>query len=59
VRDEHFRTLEALIRQADTLDMVLEVTIFSHEKMGIPEPRWSPVRRHVFEHLRKTGRAPA
>jgi len=30
IRDEHFRTLATLIEAADELDMVIEVTLFSH-----------------------------
>lgn len=32
VRDEHFQTLAALIEAADRLDMIIEVTLFAHEK---------------------------
>jgi len=32
VRDEHFQTLTALIDAADEQEMVIEVTLFSHEK---------------------------
>lgn len=32
IRDRHFQTLAALIEAADSLAMVVEVTLFSHEK---------------------------
>lgn len=52
VRDGHFRTLEALIRQADTLDMVLEVTLFSHEKQDqLPAEALERGARGIAERL--------
>lgn len=52
VRDEHFSTLAALIREADSLAMVIEVTLFSHEKKAqLPAEALARGARGVAERL--------
>jgi hypothetical protein len=53
VRDKHFRTLTEIIAAADALGMVVEVTLFSHEKqpnMSVPSQERASV--HMARLLR-------
>jgi hypothetical protein len=53
VREEHFATLAALVTQADALGMVVEVTLFSHEKKEqLPAEALERGARGVAERLR-------
>lgn len=53
VRESHFRTLEGIIRQADGLGMVLEVTLFSHERQPpLPLEALERGARGMAERLR-------
>lgn len=50
--DSHVRTLEAIVTAADRLDMVIELTLFSHEKQpNLPEEVQARGARLLAERL--------
>jgi hypothetical protein len=53
IRDRHFATLAELLRQTDALAMVVEVTLFSHEKRpNLPPDALERGARGVTERLK-------
>ena len=53
VRDEHFRTLATILAAADSLGMVVEVTLFSQEKEpNLPVPAQERGARELARRLR-------
>ena len=56
IRDEHWQTLATLIEAANDLEMVIEVTLFSHEKQpNLPVPVLERATRAMTERLQPYG----